>query len=191
MPRHLIPSILLAPLILTLAVCAPPEDEDDWTPDNGSDGQADNSQKDEDQCNKHTKCDFDEICYERTCEYALDRQYRVTIKSIQVSTEYPYEGGAWDGFGGAPDLYVVFGYADDACVTDTGNDSFQETYNDACDFILNGEPFHFEVWDDDVNSDDRAISWTLEGTDDHVDLARLFGGHPRIKHPKNKPHHPN
>jgi len=130
----------------------------------------------DDGCSSHDTCEWDEFCYESSCEQVLDRQYDISIYDAQVDEEKP-DGSDWDSFGGAPDLFVVFYMENgDSCTTDTKDDDFSPQWLEECDFVFDGsDTFWFELWDEDLSDDDWAYGWYSEGSDGMIALARGSG----------------
>ena len=141
--------------------------------DGGGDADGDNDPA----CSAHGDCRSDEICYLDECEKAFDRRYFFTIVDVDVGTSFP-TGGDWDAFGGAPDLYVCFGFIaqEDVCCTGTKDDAFSATWNERCSFVMpSGGRFDLEVYDEDAVDDDFAAGWFFEGNDVLRDLAASLG----------------
>ena len=122
-------------------------------------------------CSSHAECAADEFCYNRGCEMALGRKYRVTIVSGGTATSKP-NGEDWDVGGGAPDLFVSFGIeGGERCSTSVANNSFSAAWNESCEFVIDaGDAFTVWLIDEDLYDDDVAVWWKWEGIDDLVNL---------------------
>jgi hypothetical protein len=150
------------------------DDDDDFAPDDDDTitGDDDDTACDPD---THEPCAWNEFCYAEQCQGVLGRRFVVTALSADVGTTTP-SGANWDFGGGAPDLYASFGFDGEMVTTNTVSDSFSADWNQWGAFVFtSGDTFLFNVWDDDIGTDDFAVGWLWEGDDALVALARQWG----------------
>lgn len=107
-------------------------------------------------CNDQSQCSAASVCQLFSkCIPASGATYTLKFYSATVPTT-DSTGASWDGFGGAPDP-IVNVYVNDVFVGSTGaiSDTFSPSWNQSVDVVLNaGDVLLFQVWDQDVSSDD-------------------------------------
>jgi hypothetical protein len=110
------------------------------------------------------------------CTSIFGRIFDVTIEAVSVGNKKP-DGDSWDPFGGMPDLMVYFGFLDgETVVTSTIKDSLVAIFWESNSFVwTSGGTFFIALYDDDTNYDDYATSWSWEGDDALVAVARAAG----------------
>ena len=98
-------------------------------------------------------CSGETICMAGTCVAAFPRVYRVTNVSVSVPTTKP-DGSEWDGFGGAPDMFLSSGgVALTAAVPNEFSASFAGPFEVA---LVAGQSLRVDVYDEDELADDYA-----------------------------------
>lgn len=121
-----------------------------------------------DECDRSNDCAWDELCDGGSCEEIFDRRFKITVVDGEASTST-----SWDAGGGAPDLFVVFGFDNDTCVTSIETDSFYPSWRESCTVVFgSGGSFVLDVYDDDVASEDLYLTFEAEGNDEVADLVR-------------------
>ncbi|MSP16824.1 MAG: hypothetical protein EXR73_09480 [Myxococcales bacterium] len=104
-------------------------------------------------------CTGDNICVNGTCVNAFGRTYQIVVSHGSMTTQDPACSCAWDGLGGAPDPFVMLSFdasgANSYFRTNTIQDTFAPDWSDVTSTVIfAGTPFRFDVWDDDVTTDD-------------------------------------
>lgn len=128
-----------------------------------------------DPCDTHVECASDELCWDGTCEPAMERAWTVEIAAAEVGAMHP-DGNEWDPALGAPDLYAEFGLPWDACITSLLPDMFDPVWYESCDFYIPyGADFFVNLWDADGAVDELGAGYTWDGIDGFVSLARTAG----------------
>lgn len=121
-------------------------------------------------CAVSSDCASSEYCYGiegggASCQVDIgpprDYKYKVIILSGKVTETHPTEG-AWDAFGGLPDLYVVISIGGSSVKTSESTDSTSATWNESTSSSYTAEEVSnmtISLYDSDLTSDDLIASW--------------------------------
>ncbi len=122
------------------------------------------------ECLTDFDCDWNEMCFDDSCEGMFGLAYDVYIQGGSFETD-----ADWDSMGGAPDAYVVVEVGSDSCRTSTQDDDFYPRWYETCTMVISeGDSLKISTYDEDVSSDD-LMSWYEVAGDDLADLIKLGG----------------
>lgn len=113
-------------------------------------------------CFSSAQCGASSICVDGTCREMWDRSYTLTVVSATAGEGDP-NGEYWDGFGGAPDLYVSVRIDGDSIgVTSTKQDTYSpEWYKSFNVRFYRTTSLVLRVYDEDLSANDHALDLSV------------------------------